>query len=131
MPSIVWFGWDPTTVSAFLSRYAAVQWNLHGMDSPLGLINPANDAASFQAAFLAYIASNLDGVTVDGNCALVCSHAGAVSCLTDELRILATDGWIRVILQEGTPLLGKLARVRIAAYGKLCKVFVREHVLFE
>lgn len=131
MPSTVWFGWDPTTVSAFMSKYAAVQWNLHGIDSPLGLINPANDAVNFHSAFLAYVASNLDGVTVDENYALVCSHAGVLANLIDELVGLAADEWIQVVLQQGPPLLGKLARVRIVACGKPRKVFVREHVLFE
>ncbi len=131
MLSTVWFGWDPNMVSAFMSKYAAVQGNLHGIDSPLRLINPANDTVSFQAAFLVRVASNLDGVCVDENYAVVCLHVGLVASLINELDGLAADAWIRVVLQQGTPLLGKLARMRLVACGKPRKVFVRENVLFE
>lgn len=131
MPSTVWFGWNPTTVSAFMSKYASVQWSLHGMGSPLGKLYPADSAVNFQAAFLKCIASNLDSATVYDNYAVVCSHAGAVANLVDELGGLAADAWIRIVLQQGPPLLGKLAQVRIVACGKPHKVFVREHVLFK
>ncbi len=132
MPSTVWFGWYPTTVSAFISKYAAVQWHLHGIAPPLGLINTANDAEKFQIAFLECVASRLDGVTIDGNRALVCSHQGVLCRLFDELsRGLAEESWVQIVLEQGPPLSRKLAKLSIVAYGKPYDLFMREHVLFE
>lgn len=110
MPSTVWFGWKPSTVSAFTSKYAAVQWNMHGIAPPLGLISTAKDAEQFQAAFLAYVASKLDGVTIKGYYALVCAHQGVLCRLSE-------DSWVRIVLEQGPPLSGKLAEPSIVVHG--------------
>ena len=132
MPLTIWFGWHPTTVLTFIAKYADVQWHLHGMVPPLGLIDRDSDAEQFQIAFLACVASRLDGVASDGSRALVCSHHGIMCRLFDELsRGLVEESWVQIVLEQGAPLSGKLAKVSTVAYGRPYDLFVREHVLFD
>lgn len=130
MPSTVLFGWNPTTVSSFMSKYATVQWDMHGIAPPLGLIYATTKAEEFQRALLGYVAAKIDDVTIEGNEAMVCKHAGVMCRLGYELRRLAEDSWVRTVLDQSPPLLHKIARVYTITYGKSYSLIVGEHVLF-
>lgn len=131
MPSTVYLGWNRTAVSAFISKYATVDWNAHQMDPPLGLIDTANNADMFEAVFMDRVAHKLDAVTRDGNHAFVCTHHVSLGRLIDVMRCLASESWMRIVLEEGPPLVGKLAKVTAVAYGKPHALFVAEHILFD
>ncbi len=134
MPSTVLFGWDPTAVSVFISKYATVQWNEHNMAPPLAFIKTPNDFDNnkqFQAAFLAFIASKLEGVTSDGIHSLLCTHNGVYGRLINLMTGLGEYSWVRIVYEQGPPLLRKLAKVTTIAYGKQYELFSWENVLFD
>ena len=132
MMSTVEFGWHPTTVSTFIAKYADVEWHLHRMGLPVGLIERATDAEQFQITFLAYVALRLDGVASDRSRALVCTHHGVVIRLFDELsRGLGEESRVQIVLEQGFSLPGKLGKVSTVAYWSPYDLFVREHVLFD
>lgn len=134
MPSTVLFGWDPTAVSAFISKYTAVRWNEHEMAPPLAFTKTPNDFDNnrqFQAAFLVFIASELEGVTSDGIHSLSCTHNGVYGRLMNLMTGLGEYSWVRIVLGQGPPLLRKLAKVTTIAYGKQYELFVCKSVLFD
>ena len=131
MITTVILGWYPTAVSAFISKYAIVDWSAYQLDPPLGLINTAAQAEMFQVAFLDLIASKVDGVTRDGNSILLCKHHGVQSRLTDVMRYLESDSWVRIVLENGPPIYGKLTRVATIVNGTTYALFVDEHLLFD
>ena len=134
MPSTVLFGWDSTAVSMFISKYATVEWNEHNMAPPLAFIKTPNDSDNnnkFQAAFLAFIASKLEGVTSDGIHSLSCTHNGVLCRLVNLMAGLGEYSWIRIVSEQGPPLLRKLAKVTTIAYGKQHEFCVCENVLFD
>ena len=118
-------------VLRFISKCATIDWNAHEMKPPLGLLNTANDVEMFQVAFLDHVASKLEAVSREGNNALVCTHQAVFGRLINFMTCLSNESWVRIVLEEGPPVFGKLARVTTVAYGKPHSLFVCEHVLFE
>ncbi len=118
MPSTAWIGWTPTTVLATTSKYAALQCHLHGISPQLGLMIPDSGAEQFQVSFLVYVASSQDGVTVEGNCYLVCLHPGVLYRLFDKLiRGLIEESLVQIVLEQVPPLRASLQKYRSRLTG--------------
>ena len=127
MPSTVLLGWDPTAVSVFVSKYTTVQWNEYNMVPALAFMNTSSDFGNnkrFQAAFMAFIASNLEGVTSDGIHSVFCRHNGAYRRLINLMTELRGYPWVRIVNEQAPPLLRKLSKVNTIASGKKQELFV-------
>ena len=88
------------------------------MAPPLAFIKTSNDfddKKRFQVAFLAFIASKLEGVISDGIHSLLCTHNGAYGMLINMMTELREYSWVRIVTEQGPPLLRKLSKVTTIA----------------